>query len=357
MIAPPVSRQVVFVQRRFDDDDAERLVVHMSEPIGVAVVGLGWWGRVLADAIGRCDSTELVACFARTDEARDEFAADYGCASPPSLEALLADDAVDGVLYATPHSLHREHIEQAAAAGVHVFVEKPFALTAADGRAAIEAADAAGITLMVGHQRRRQAANRRLRAMVDDGTIGTPLHGESTFFVPKGYPASWRATREETPLGGMTGLGVHSIDTFRYLLGDVGRVSAFSNPVLDGQPLDHATGLLLEMTSGAVASLLTTHYSPASNRVAIFGDQGAGMNEQDGTRLFVQSRTDPTPVEVEFEANDPLVEQMSEFAGAIRGTAEVETGGEEGLAVVSVLQAAIASVARGTAVDVAEFSA
>lgn len=329
----------------------------MSERVGLAVVGPGWWGRVLADAIGRTSTAEVVSCFARTAESRDKFASDYNCAAAPSLAELLADEAVDGVVYATPHTVHRSHIEQAAAAGVHAFVEKPFTLTAEDGRAAIRAAVEGEIQLMVGHQRRRQQANRAIRAMIDDGTIGTPVHAEGTFNVARGYPDSWRADPNETPFGGMTALGVHHLDTFHYLLGEVSRVSAFSNPVLDDQPLDHATGLLLEFRSGAIATLVTTHFAPMANRVTLWGSGGAAFNEDDGARLFRQDRNDQTRTEEQLEPNDALAEQMAEFAAAIRGQVEVETGGPEGLAVIEVFEAALASARRGAVVDVDEFRA
>jgi predicted dehydrogenase len=328
----------------------------MSDQVGIAIVGVGWWGRVLADAVGRSEQARVVAGFSRTASSRDSFAADYDCSSPKSLDELLADDAVEGVMYATPHTLHREHIEKAAAAGVHTFVEKPFALNSVDGRAAVNAAAAGGVHLMVGHQRRRQVANRRLRAMADDGTFGTLIHGEASTCVPKGYPDTWRSQREETPLGGMTALGVHHIDTYHYLMGEIGRVSAFSNAVLPDQPLDQATGLLFEMKSGAVATLLTSHFVAAANNIAIHGSAGSGFNEGDGRRLFTQARTATERTEHTIEPNDTLVDSVDEFAGAIRGTATIETDGEGGLAVVSVLEAAIASAARGAAVDVAEFS-
>ena len=272
-------------------------------------------------------------------------------------EELLKKDELEAIIIsATPESTHYPMIKAALEAGKHVFVEKPFTLNTADGRAAVEAAEEAGIVLMVGHQRRRQAANRHIKAMIDDGTIGTPVHGESSFFISRGYPDSWRANPDETPLGGMTALGVHCLDTYHYLLGEVARVSAFSNSIIDGQPLDHATGLLLEMTSGAVATLPTTHFAPAASRVAIFGSEGAGFNEDDGKALFIQGRDEPTRKQIDFEYNDIIAEQIDEFAAAIRGTGTVETGGAQGLAVIAVLEAAVASVARGSVVEVSEFA-
>lgn len=327
-----------------------------ADPVRLGVVGLGWWGRVLADAAARSGAAEVVACFARTEAARERFAADVSCRAASSLAELLEADDVEGVMFATPHRAHLEHVEQAAEAGCHVFVEKPLALTVAEARGAIAAAEAAGVVLMVGHQRRRQAANRRMKELVDEGTLGTPLVVESAFMTHSGYPDTWRADRAETPLGAMTGLGVHTIDTFHYLLGPVERAASFSNPVLDRDPrgLDHATGLLLEFASGAVGTLLCTHFVPPANRVAVHGTGGAAFNEQDGARLFLQDAGQPARHEVDLAINDPLAEQVAEFGGAIRGNGTVETGGPEGLAVVAVLEAAIESARHGTVVTVPE---
>jgi predicted dehydrogenase len=324
------------------------------DPVRVGVVGLGWWGGVLADAAGRA-GLEVTACFARTEASREEFAAVRGCYAASSLAELVASDDVEGVILTTPHSVHAEHVEQIAAAGKHVIVDKPFTLTVAEARRALAATAAAGTILMVGHQRRRQEANRRIKELIDGGDIGTPVVASSVYGVASGYPATWRATRDETPLGAMTGLGVHMIDTFHYLLGPIERVSAYSNEMLEGEPLDHATGLLLEFWTGAVGSLVTTHFAPKVIQMSVHGTKGAAFNEDDGARLFVQKISEGTRTEVAFKRNDELVDQLVAFADAIRGTGPAEPGGAEGMAVVAVLEAAVASAESRTAVEVAKF--
>lgn len=321
-------------------------------PVRLGVVGLGWWGRVLADAVARSGAAKVVACFARTEADRARFAAEVGCRAAGSLPELLRADDVEGVVFATPHTAHLDHVRLAAATGRHVFVEKPLALTAAEAGAAVAVANQAGVVLMVGHQRRRQGPNRRIKQMIDDGSLGSLLLAEATFTVPSGYPATWRSSRDETPLGAMTGLGVHMVDTFHYLLGPITQVAAFSRPVVEGQPLDHATGLLLQFASGAVGTLLCSHFAPATNRVAVYGTGGAAVADGDGTRLVVQRAGEPAGREVEVAAGDPLAEQMAEFAGAVRGEVLVETGGREALAVVAVMEAAIASARSGAAMPV-----
>ncbi len=326
-------------------------------PVRLGVVGLGWWGGELSGAAARSGAAEVVACYARTESARLGFAAERGCRAATSFRDLITADDVEGVILATPHSVHGAQIREVAAAGKHVLVDKPFTLSTEDGRSAVRAAAEAGTVLMVGHQRRRQAAVRRIRALIDEGAIGTPLLATSVFAVGRGFPANWRASRHESPLGGMTGLGVHMIDTFHYLVGPIGRVSAFSNGVLEGEPLDHATGLQFEFTSGAVGNLVTSHFNPYVEELSILGSKAAAFSQDEGTRLATQQRGEMDRAEVPLEEVDALAEQLAEFAGAVRGTTVPETDGEVGLAVIAVLEAAVASVERGEAVSVEEFAA
>ena len=123
---------------------------------------------------------------------------------------MLADPAVDGVVIATSHSSHLPLIEEAAAAGKPIFVEKPLTLTRGDAQRAVKATEAAGVALQVGHQRRRSAANRAIRKMIDDGDIGAIQAVETNQSVPNAQKMpgqAWRQIRDESPLGGMTSLG------------------------------------------------------------------------------------------------------------------------------------------------------
>ena len=170
------------------------------EPLRVASVGLGRWGDMLASKASDA-GIEIVAAFARTPETREKFAAAHGARPASSYEEVLSDPDVQAVLLATPHSTHADLVVAAAAAGKHVFVDKPFTLTVAEGKRAIEATETAGVVLQVGHNRRRQPANRRLKEMVDGGVLGVPHYAEANLSYPKGLnPRSgWRADPAESP--------------------------------------------------------------------------------------------------------------------------------------------------------------
>lgn len=327
------------------------------QDVRAAVVGLGWWGGELAMAAGRSGCLEVTRCFARTPGTREAFAAEHGCAPASSLEEILADPGVDALLVATPHSHHREVVEAAASAGKHVFVDKPFTLTVEDAAVAIAAAERAGVVLQVGHNRRRRPAARRMRAMIDDGTIGMVHQLESTHTTSRWLdpPRTWRSDPQESPLGGMTGLGVHTLDTYHYLAGPVARVTARSTRLLGRSPLDDVTMLLLEFASGALGYLGTSLVVPRRAELGVYGTGAAAWSVEDGTRLYVQGVDDAVWHEEPVEPFDDLADQLAEFARCVRDGGRPETGGAEGLAVVQVLVAAQESVRSGRAVDVDDY--
>ncbi|HSO50170.1 MAG TPA: Gfo/Idh/MocA family oxidoreductase [Acidimicrobiia bacterium] len=326
-----------------------------DDKVRLASVGLGWWGSELAKAVSGTGRAEIVTCFARSEEGRERFAAEHGCRTAGSLEELLADPEVEGVVIATSNQSHRPLVEQAAAAGKHVFVEKPFTNTVEDGVASVAAAREAGVLIQVGHQRRRTAAKRRIKAMLEAGELGDVETVVAHQSIPNGFKMpdeAWRWDPEQSPLGSMTSLGVHKIDTMHYLVGPIRNVFAFTRPGRS-HPIDEATILAMEFDSGALATLTTSFFTPVINEIAVFGTGGAAYSSGGGARLKVQGRDDPGPEEVDLEPIDPVVDQMADFARAIRGEIPVEVDGEAGLAVIAVLEAAVLSVAERRPVEVA----
>ncbi|HEX5696890.1 MAG TPA: Gfo/Idh/MocA family oxidoreductase [Acidimicrobiia bacterium] len=326
-----------------------------DDKVRLASVGLGWWGSELAKAVSATGRAEIVTCFARSEEGRERFAAQHGCRTAGSLEELLADPEVEGVVIATSNQSHRPLVEQAAAAGKHIFVEKPFTNTVEDGVASVAAAREAGVLIQVGHQRRRTAAKRRIKAMLEAGELGDVETVVAHQSIPNGFKMpdeAWRWDPEQSPLGSMTSLGVHKIDTMHYLVGPIRNVFAFTRPGRS-HPIDEATILAMEFDNGALATLTTSFFTPVINEIAVFGTGGAAYSSGGGAHLKVQGRDDSGPAEVDLEPIDPVVDQMADFARAIRGEIPVEVDGEAGLAVIAVLEAAVLSVAERRPVEVA----
>jgi predicted dehydrogenase len=327
------------------------------ETVRLGVVGLGWFGGVLAEAARSSGLAEVVACYARSPESRASFAEAHRCRAVGDLDEMLGAPDVDAVLVATPHSTHVDLAERVARAGKHVFVEKPLALTVAGVRSAAEAAAEAGVVLQTGQNRRRQPANRRIKAMIDAGELGTVLQLDGMHSAAGGHKPelpAWRADPAECPHGGMTALGVHTVDTFNYFMGAAKRVTAFSSRFTGLRELDDATSVLLEYDGGQLASINTTYFSPPVVSLSVFGTDAAVWNEEDGARLYLQARSDGVRSEQPVDTIDTIEDEMAEFARCVRDGTAPETGVPEALEVAAVLEGIGRGLESGCAVELGD---
>lgn len=321
--------------------------------VRLGLIGLGNWGGRLARATAGLDGIELTTCFARTETHRRTFAAEHGCHPAGSLDELLA--SVDGVLIATPHSTHVDLVEAAAAAGTHVMVEKPLALTVAEGRRAISAAETAGVLLQVAHYRRRFTPVRRMKAMIEAGELGTVLQVDGHFSKPIGFDRRrpWRNDPTEAPAGAMTSLGVHTADDLMFLAGPIRRLWALSGSTLPGTDLDDAGSVLLEFDSGVQGTMRMAMSTPTVATVSVFGTEGAARSEDDGHRLFTTKLPDDVWEERPVDPVDGVAANIAAFAECVRTGRPPETDGLSALRVVAVMEGIVASAAAGGApVDV-----
>src|SRR5437763_11354225 len=155
--------------------------------IRAAIVGIGRWGRTLVGAIqGKSDAIRFVAGHNRTRAHAEAFCAEHGIALKDGIDDILADPAIDAVVFATPHSEHGEQVERAAAAGKHVMMEKPFTLDRRSAARALDALAKAGVVLGVAYPRRFHPGMRELKARIDDGRLGTVAHCHGEPMAPAG---------------------------------------------------------------------------------------------------------------------------------------------------------------------------
>ncbi|HYN64863.1 MAG TPA: Gfo/Idh/MocA family oxidoreductase, partial [Candidatus Limnocylindrales bacterium] len=297
------------------------------EPVKVGCLGMGWWSDVLADAITRSGRLQIVSCYTRAEQKRHAFAAKYGCRAAPSYEAMLADGRIDAVINTTPNNVHLETTRAAAEAGKHVFLDKPIANTIADARALTVACRAAGVVLALGYQRRREGHFRWIRRQIDEGVFGRLVNAEANISrdrLGKVDLSSWRYTAGGMPGGVMLQIGIHYSDVLEYLLGPVTAVSGrLVQLVLPGDNPDVAS-LVLEHESGAL-STLNASYASASEYylMNIYGKEASAYYDlHQGLRVLKRGTTRADAVAC--PANDPIAEELDEFAGAVRGDGEPE---------------------------------
>ncbi len=333
--------------------------------LGAAIVGLGWWGQTLVEAVAASAALRFVAGTTRTaTPAVQAFAAAQGVALVDSYAAVLARPDVEAVVLATPHSLHAAQVVAAAAAGKHVFCEKPFALTRADADRAVAATTRAGVTLGLGYNRRFHPEMARLREQIRTGALGTILHVEATMTFPNALrltPTQWRADPAETPCGGLTPMGVHAVDGMIDLCGPIAQVFCQSVRRVVAIDADDTTAVLLRMQGGMTGYLGTMTATGPGFSFQVFGSTGwvrlEGMthvagasSEERRTRLFATGKFQPTsgPAQVwEAARLDVSRVALEAFAAAATGGPAYPIPVAEMIHGVAVTEAIVRSAASG----------
>jgi predicted dehydrogenase len=318
---------------------------------------MGWWSDVLADAMLRSDKFVIRSCYTRSEEKRAAFATKYSCTAAASYEAILADPSIDAIINTTPNNVHLESTRQAAAAGKHVFLDKPIANTLAEGRAITEACEKAGVVLALGYQRRRESQFRWIKKQIDAGVFGKLVNAEANISrdrLGKIDLSSWRYQAEGMPGGVMLQIGVHYVDVLEYLMGPIVAVSGqAAQLVLPGDNPDVAS-LMLQHENGALSTVNASYASATENYVMnIYGKEASAFFDLQGGLRFIKRGTEKAE-SVPFTKNDTFVDELDEFALAVRGQGTPETGGAYATRSLGVIRAGIISAREGRRVMLSE---
>lgn len=338
--------------------------------VRISVAGAGLIGRRHIEEVMACPATELASIIDPMPSAAD-YAASLGVPLFPRLAECFAADPPDGMILATPNQLHVEGALECIAAGVPVIVEKPLGDTADGARRVVEAADAAGVSLLTGHHRNYSSVMASAREVIGSGAIGrlVGVVGQATFYKPDDYfdvGDGWR----RKPGGGPILLNLtHEINNLMSLCGDIVTVQAASSNATRGFEVEDTAAIILTFASGALGTFLLsdTAASPRS------WEQTSGENrsyatypDEDcyhvvGTRgsLSVPTmrlKTYPgapswwsatQDSRLTSSVEDPLANQVAHFAAVIRGEAQPICTGQAGLNTVLVCEAIVEAARTG----------
>jgi predicted dehydrogenase len=330
----------------------------INQPVRVACIGLGWWSDVLADAIQRSVGLQIVACYTRSESKRQSFAMKYKCRAAASYAAILGDPEVEAIINTTPNDAHLDTTRAAAAAGKHIFLDKPIANTVSDGRAISDICGTAGVVLALGYQRRRESHFRFIRQQIDDGVFGRLVNAEANISrdrYGKVDLSSWRYQAKGMPGGVMLQIGIHYTDVLEYLMGPIKAVSGrLGQLVLPGDNPDVAS-LLLEHEGGAL-STLNASYASASEYylMNIYGKEATAYYDTHGGLRLLKRHDVAGPIAIRCAKNDTFVEELEEFAAAVRGNGRPEISGAHATTSLAVVRAGILSAREGRRVEIAE---
>jgi 1,5-anhydro-D-fructose reductase (1,5-anhydro-D-mannitol-forming) len=315
----------------------------------------------IAPAINATPDAELVAIYSRDRGRADACAQKHGAKTASSdLGALLRDSRVDAVFIASPNALHAEHALQAARAGKHVFSEKPMATTLDDAVAMVRTCRAQGVKLGVGYHLRQHPGLRAAHRLIAEGVLGTVALAQGQWgFGVRGQDrppprTGLRQWWDDPELIGhastMMGTGVHVVDALRLVLDqEVSEVAAISDGQTSAQPLEQLVAMALRFDRGTIATLCCGRRLPDSrNDLVVYGSLGrlsgsdALWEGRQGTFEVVSETVQTT----ETYPPQPLanfIDELDDFHRAIRDDREPAASGLDGLRVVQVTLAMIAS--------------
>jgi predicted dehydrogenase len=334
--------------------------------LNAAILGLGWWGKVLVKGARATGAINVVAGATGRRALAEAYATEQGFTLHDTLEQVLADPAVQAVILATPHKSHDDQIIAAARAGKHIFVEKPFTLTRAGAERAVAAVEQAGVTLALGHNRRFHPHMNALRARIASGDLGTILHVEGTMSAPNGLflkEGSWRLDPEQSPAGGMAGLGIHMIDSIQDMCGPIAQVTAQSLNRAAPSGAEDTTSVLLRLASGATGFVSCMTATAPYYRFCVYGSKGvAEITGRELDRMTIWPTPDaplgghatPKPPEhSQVDGFDTVAAELSAFADAVAGRAAYPISHGQMIHGSAVFQAIAESAATGTTRQVA----
>src|SRR5215813_4016973 len=248
------------------------------EAVKVGIVGLGRWAKVLARAAAKSDRLNIVAGYSRSEEKRQAFERDFGIPAAASLEPMLADRSIAGVILTVPNEQHLPLAIEVARAGKHVYTEKPIASTLEEGLEMAALQPRHGVTVTVGHSARLMAGIRQIRAAIDRGELGRVAFMEANFSNERALeltPQTWRWYRHRAPGGPLSQLAVHHFDVLRYLGGDIVAASSVASKLSPvGAEVDDQSMTLVKFADGKIGYVGACWTSPGIFAVRVFGSKG-----------------------------------------------------------------------------------
>ena len=328
--------------------------------IRAAIAGLGWWGKHMVRRMQDSDALRIVTAV-ETNPAHETFAIDHGLRFATDFAVALQDPEIDAVILCTPHSMHTEQVLAVAAAGKHVFCEKPLALKRRDAERSVRACREAGVVLGIGHERRFEPAIGELRRLIRAGALGTIMHAEGHFShdklanVPEG---DWRTSPKDAPAAGMTAMGIHLTDLFVELLGPISEVFAATTSRVAFKQNGDVISAHLRFASGATGYVNAILVTPLYIKFIVFGSdawvevRNHTHPDTPGPTTLTIHYNDGRAESRDYEWVDTVKLNLESFAWAIAGKGTYIFTDEQKIANIATLEAICRSAATNAVVSV-----
>ncbi len=339
-------------------------------PVSIAVIGAGLFGRKHIDTMRPEPTCKLVAIADPTPEAA-AYAKELGVPCYANYTEMLDRVRPEAAIIATPNVLHVPGGLACAERGVHMLVEKPLADTVEAATELAEAAARAGVALLVGHHRRHNPLIEKAREIVRSGGIGRVTAISAQWMLLKASDYFEAAHRREPGAGPVLTNAVHDIDDLRFICGEIDSVQAMVSNAVRGFAVEDTAVVLLRFASGALGTLtvsdtaaapwsweLTSGENPFyprndENCYLVAGTEGALTVPKLELWRYGAAKGWGSPLScerIEVAAVDPLVRQLRHFCRVIRREEEARITGADATRTLAAVQAIQEAARTGHAV-------
>nr|WP_067288303.1 Gfo/Idh/MocA family oxidoreductase [Marinobacterium profundum] len=294
--------------------------------IRAAIIGLGWWGKIITKTLEKSEKIRVVAAVEPNESVGRAFCMESGLLYLPSYTAALEED-LDAIILTTPHRFHEDQVIQAANSKKHVFCEKPLSLSLESATRAVKACVMNDVVLGIGHERRFEPPMQLVRKLLQDGALGELLQIEGNFSQNKLLklpPDNWRLSRAGAGCGPLTATGIHLLDMALSLGGGAQSIYASNKALATSFESGDSFSSHITLANGAVASINALLATPFYSRFAVFGSRG-WIEIRDKSHVeaptgwtVLSSLGEQEPTMVEYPATDPVLANLEAFATAAR---------------------------------------
>lgn len=294
--------------------------------LNVALVGVGGWGRQYVDILHKSNLYNLEICFDSDRTLLDEVCLYYDISKANSLDEILSMKKIQAVFIITPNYLHYNQCLNSIKAGKHVFIEKPLVNTLKEAENILTSLKNADIIISVGHNVRKNSEIRKMKEIIVSGEIGNVIMVESNNSQPTlQEDTNWRLNKFKCPNGPLLQLGIHHIDTLRYLFGEIKEVKAYSKEHY-GLGIDTFTSIFL-FDSDIIGYLGTNFISEPTFFIKVYGTEGKIILKNNN--LYLEKKGNRKLIKV--KKINTIKNQLEEFSQCIINNEKPEVGLDEAI--------------------------
>ena len=256
--------------------------------LNLGIIGLGKWATVLTVASARSSKIRIVSAYSRSKETCEKFTAKHHIPHTDTVEELLSNPEIQGIILTVPNELHFEYAKLCAEYGKHIYIEKPITNSLTEAIQLKEICERFGVGVFIGHVAKLLSGIQLMSQEIQSGKLGELCLIEGNFSNERALslnPDNWRWYQSKAPGGPLSQIAIHLFDVFRFLGGPIAEISAMSSkksPV--GAEVEDQWLVNMQFESGTLGSITSSWTSPGVFEVRVVGTKGLMHYRLDQTK-------------------------------------------------------------------------